>query len=99
MANRSMANRLRQGSFRARVKGKGTPFSGACGNTATLTPPPSPDEVYRYFQTLPLPQLATRQQPPGNGLVGLPVIFWTDSPTTQTFTVNIRGFQVVIAAT
>ncbi|MGY1619183.1 hypothetical protein ACI797_20775 [Geodermatophilus sp. SYSU D00691] len=55
--------------------------------------------MYRYFQTLPLPQLTTQQQPPGNALVGLPVIFWTDSPTAQTFAVDIRGFQVVIVAT
>jgi hypothetical protein len=72
---------------------------GSCVDVTDLNPPPSPDEVYRYFQTLPLPQLSTRQQPPGNALVGLPVIFFTDSPTTQTFTVDIRGFQVVILAT
>ena len=42
--------------------------------------------MFRYFQTLPLPQLTTQHQPPGNGLVGLPVIFFTDSATTQTFT-------------
>ncbi|MBB3676956.1 hypothetical protein [Modestobacter versicolor] len=55
--------------------------------------------MFRYFQTLPLPQLTTRQQPPGEALVGLPVIFFTDSPTAQTFTVDIRGFTVVITAT
>jgi hypothetical protein len=71
----------------------------ACVDITDLNPPPSPGEVFRYFQTLPLPQLTTRQQPPGNGLVGLPVIFYTDSPTTQTFTLDIRGFTVVIAAT
>jgi hypothetical protein len=71
----------------------------ACVDVTDLNPPPSPDEVFRYFQTLPLPQLATRQQPPGQALVGLPVIFFTDSPTTQTFTVDIRGFAVVINAT
>jgi len=70
----------------------------ACIDTTDLNPPPSPDEVYRYFQTLPLPQLTTRQQPPGNALVNLPVIFFTDSPTAQTFTVDIRGFTVVIVA-
>lgn len=70
----------------------------SCVDVTDLNPPPSPDEVFRYFQTLPLPQLATRQQPPGNGLVGLPVIFFTDSPTTQTFTVDIRGFDVDIVA-
>jgi hypothetical protein len=70
----------------------------ACVDITALNPPPSPDEVFRYFQTLPLPQLGTRQQPPGNGLVGLPVIFFTDSPTTQNFTVNIRGFTVDIIA-
>ena len=64
-----------------------------------LNPPPSPGEVFRYFQTLPLPQLTTQQQPPGNGLVGLPVVFHTDGPTTQTFTVDIRGFDVDIVAT
>jgi hypothetical protein len=64
-----------------------------------LNPAPSPGEVFRYFQTLPLPQLPTKQQPPGNGLVGLPVIFFTDGPTTQTFTLDIRGFTVDITAT
>ncbi|QNG39208.1 hypothetical protein F1C76_12375 [Geodermatophilaceae bacterium NBWT11] len=70
----------------------------SCVDVTDLNPPPSPDEVFRYFQTLPLPELVTQQQPPGNGLVGLPVIFFTDSPTQQTFTVDIRGFQVVIVA-
>ena len=70
----------------------------SCVDITDLNPAPSPDEVFRYFQTLPLPQLSTRQQPPGNALVGLPVIFFTDSPTTQTFTVDIRGFAVVINA-
>jgi hypothetical protein len=73
-------------------------FAG-CVDVTDLNPPPSAGEVFRYFQTLPLPPLTTRQQPPGNGLVGLPVIFYTDSPTTQTFTLDIRGFTVVIAAT
>lgn len=70
----------------------------SCVDITDLNPPPSPDEVFRYFQTLPLPQLTTRQQPPGEALVGLPVIFFTDSPTTQTFTVDIRGFAVTITA-
>jgi hypothetical protein len=70
----------------------------ACVDITALNPPPSPGEVFRYFQTLPLPELTTQQQPPGNGLVGLPVIFYTDSPTTQTFTVDIRGFTVDIVA-
>jgi hypothetical protein len=71
----------------------------ACIDITALNPAPSPGEVFRYFQTLPLPQLPTRQQPPGNGLVGLPVIFFTDGPTTQTFTLDIRGFTVDITAT
>ncbi|RBY77831.1 hypothetical protein DQ238_13895 [Geodermatophilus sp. TF02-6] len=71
----------------------------ACVDITALNPPPSPGEVYRYFQTLPLPQLPTKQQPPGNALVGLPVVFYTDGPTTQTFTVDIRGFTVDIVAT
>jgi hypothetical protein len=82
----------------------GTPFGrwettfAGCVDITDLNPPPSPDEVFRYFQTLPLPQLTTRQQPPGEALVGLPVIFFTDSPTTQTFAVDIRGFAVTIDA-
>jgi len=82
----------------------GTPVStwtdvrAGCLDITDLNPPPSPEEVFRYFQTLPLPELTTRQQPPGQALVGLPVIFFTDSPTTQTFTVDIRGFAVDIAA-
>jgi hypothetical protein len=75
-----------------------TAFAG-CVDVTDLNPPPSPDEVFRYFKTLPLPQLTTRQQPPGRALVGLPVIFFTDSPTTQPFTVDIRGFTVDITAT
>jgi hypothetical protein len=71
----------------------------ACVDITALNPPPSPGEVFRYFQTLPLPRLTTSQQPPGSGLSGLPVIFFTDGPTTQTFTVTIRGFTVDITAT
>lgn len=71
----------------------------ACVDITALNPPPSPGEIFRYFQTLPLPQLPTRQQPPGNALVGLPVVFFTDGPTTQTFTLDIRGFAVDITAT
>ncbi|MCZ2836064.1 hypothetical protein [Modestobacter sp. VKM Ac-2985] len=83
----------------------GQPYGGqinegiSCVDVTDLNPPPSAAEVFRYFQTLPLPQLTTRQQPPGEALVGLPVIFFTDSPTTQTFTVDIRGFDVLITAT
>ena len=69
-----------------------------CFDIAPLNPPPSPAEVFSYFQRLPLPTLTTQHQPPGDGLSGLPVIFYTDSPTTQTFTVDIRGFSVVIEA-
>jgi hypothetical protein len=75
------------------------PLGRACVDITALNPPPSPAEVYRYFQTLPLPDLPTQQQPPGNALAGLPVVFYTDGPTTQTFTVNIRGFTVDIVAT
>jgi hypothetical protein len=78
--------------------GQWTTVYAGCVDVTDLNPPPSPAEVFRYFQTLPLPQLSMQQQPPGNGLVGLPVIFYTDSPTTQTFTVDIRGFTVVIDA-
>jgi hypothetical protein len=90
--------------FPAAASPVGTPvgpwMSGArgCIDITALNPPPSPAEVFRYFQTLPLPQLATRQQPPGNGLVGLPVIFYTDSPITRTFALTIRGFTVDIVA-
>ncbi|SNS43988.1 hypothetical protein SAMN04488107_2565 [Geodermatophilus saharensis] len=70
----------------------------ACIDITALNPPPSPDEVFTYFQRLPLPQLTTQHAPPGDGLSGLPVVFWTDSPATQTFTVDIRGFTVVIVA-
>jgi len=79
--------------------GAWTDVRQGCMDITPLNPPPTPEEVFRYFQTLPLPELATRQQPPGNALVGLPVIFFTDSPTTQSFTVDIRGFDVDIDAT
>jgi hypothetical protein len=70
-----------------------------CIDITSLNPPPSGAEVFSYFERLPLPRLTTQHQPPGDGLAGLPVIFYTDSPTTQTFTVDIRGFSVVIEAT
>jgi hypothetical protein len=63
-----------------------------------LNPPPSPAEVFRYFKTLPLPHLSAEHQPPGDGLSGLPVIFYTDDSTTKTFTLDIRGFAVTIVA-
>ena len=69
-----------------------------CIDITPLNPPPSPAEVFSYFERLPLPELTTQHQPPGDGLSGLPVIFYTDSPTTQSFTVDIRGFEVVIDA-
>ncbi|TFV74425.1 hypothetical protein E4P39_13135 [Blastococcus sp. CT_GayMR19] len=73
-------------------------FREGCFDITPLNPPPSPGEVFSYFERLPLPTLTTQHQPPGNGLSGLPVIFYTDSPTTQTFTVDVRGFTVVIEA-
>lgn len=73
-------------------------LSRGCVDITALNPAPSPGEVFRYFQTLPLPELTVEHQPPGDGLVGLPVIFYTDGPTTQRFTVNIRGFTVDIVA-
>ncbi|MGR7026318.1 hypothetical protein [Geodermatophilus sp. URMC 62] len=69
-----------------------------CIDITALNPPPSPAEVFSYFERLPLPQLTAEHAPPGDGLSGLPVVFWTDSPTTQTFTIDIRGFTVIIAA-
>jgi hypothetical protein len=90
--------------FPAGASPVGTPvgpwISGAraCIDITALNPPPSPDEVFRFFQTLPLPRLTAQHQPPGNGLAGLPVIFFTDSPTTQTFNLTIRGFTVDIVA-
>ncbi len=87
------------GSAPGTALGPWTPLGRGCVDITALNPPPSPGEVYRYFQTLPLPDLPTQQQPPGNALAGLPVVFYTDGPTTQTFTVDIRGFTVDIVAT
>ncbi len=69
-----------------------------CVDVTDLNPPPSAEEVYRYFQRLPLPQLTAQHQPPGNGLVNLPVIFFADAPALDPFVVDIRGFTVVITA-
>lgn len=74
-------------------------YRQGCVDVTELNPAPSPAEVFAYFQALPLPQLATSVQPPGGTvLVGLPTIFFTDAPTEQVFTVDIRGFAVVITA-
>jgi len=75
------------------------PYREGCVDITDLNPAPTPAEVFAYFQTLPLPQLATSVQPPGGTvLVGLPTIFFTDAPTQQVFTVDIRGFTVAITA-
>lgn len=74
-------------------------YREGCVDITELNPAPTPEEVFRYFQQLPLPQLSTVVQPPGGTvLVGLPTIFYTDAPVQQVFTVDIRGFAVVITA-
>ncbi|GAA4302551.1 hypothetical protein [Klenkia terrae] len=81
------------------VNGNWALVGARCVDVTDLNPAPTPEEVFRYFQTLPLPQLTTAVQPPGGTvLVGLPTIFYTDAPTEQVFTVDIRGFAVVITA-
>ena len=81
------------------VAGNWTRAGARCVDVTDLNPAPTPAEVFAYFQTLPLPQLTTSVQPPGGTvLVGLPTIFYTDAPTAQTFTVDIRGFTVDITA-
>jgi hypothetical protein len=81
------------------VQGNWSLVGSRCVDVTELNPAPTPAEVFAYFQTLPLPQLSTSVQPPGGTvLVGLPTIFFTDAPTEQVFTVDIRGFQVVITA-
>ena len=87
------------GSAPGTAVGQWLPLTRSCVDITALNPPPSPGEVFRYFQELPLPDLPTQQQPPGNALAGLPVVFYTDGPTTETFTVDIRGFTVDIVAT
>jgi hypothetical protein len=87
------------GSPSGTAVGDWDPLVRACVDVTALNPPPSPGEVFRYFRTLPLPDLPTHQQPPGNALAGLPVVFYTDGPTTRTFTIDIRGFIVEIVAT
>lgn len=81
------------------VAGNWARVDARCVDVTDLNPAPTPAEVFRYFQALPLPQLTTTVQPPGGTvLVGLPAIFYTDAPTEQVFTVDIRGFAVVITA-
>ena len=74
------------GTLRRLDRGRG------CMDVTALNPPPSPGEVFSYFERLPLPTLTTQHQPPGNGLTGLPVIFYTDSPTTQTLSRWLEEF-------
>ncbi len=69
-----------------------------CGSLPRLDPPPSPEEVYTYFQALPIPGLVFSYQPPDLGLVNLPEIFFTTEPTTASYTVDIRGYSVTIEA-
>ncbi len=67
-----------------------------CVEVSALDPPPSPEEVFTYFQALPIPGLGFGYQPPDLGLVNLPEIFFTTEPTTGTYPVDIRGYSVTI---
>jgi len=80
----------------------GQPWGGmelwlqGCVEVSALDPPPSPEEVFAYFQALPIPGLGFGYQPPDLGLVNLPEIFFTTEPTTGSYTVDIRGYSVTI---
>ncbi len=71
--------------------------SPGCVDLSQLDVPPTPEEVYEQFILLPLPGLGLSVQPPDLGLVNLPEIYYTTDPTTGTYTVDIRGYTVVIS--
>ena len=59
-----------------------------------LNPPPSPVRCSATSRPSPSPNWPPSNH--GQRLVGLPVIFYTDGPTTQTFTLDIRSLTVDI---
>jgi len=81
----------------------GTPYtswlgaSPGCVDVSQLNLPPTPEEVYEQFIVQPIPGLGLTVQPPDLGLVNLPEIYFTTEPTTGTYTVDIRGYTVVIS--
>jgi len=81
----------------------GTPYTGwlpaspGCVDLSQLNLPPTPEEVYEQFIVQPIPGLGLTVQPPDLGLVNLPEIYFTTEPTTGTYTVDIRGYTVVMS--
>lgn len=72
------------------------PANPGCVVIDALPLPPTPEEVYEVFTTLPIPELTLMHQPPEVGLVNLPEIFYTTDPDTATFTFDIRGYAVTL---
>lgn len=68
-----------------------------CVDVSQLNLPPTPEEVYEQFIALPIPGLGFDVQPPDLGLVNLPEIFYTTEPTSGMYTVDIRGYTVVLS--
>lgn len=73
------------------------PAGEGCVDVSQLDVPPTPEEVYEQFIALPIPGLGFDVQPPDLGLVNLPEIFYTTEPTSGTYTVDIRGYTVVLS--
>lgn len=55
-------------------------------------------QVQREFRNLPLPRGTIRLQPPTTAVVNIPVIAYTDTPPTKTFTVSALGATVTLTA-
>jgi hypothetical protein len=66
-------------------------------DVSQLDVPPTPEEVYEQFILLPIPGLGFDVQPLDLGLVNLPEIYYTIEATTGTYTVDIRGYTVVLS--
>jgi len=73
------------------------PAGEGCVDVSQLDVPPTPEEVYEQFILLPIPGLGLSVQPPDLGLVNLPEIYFTTDPTTGVYTVDIRGYTVVLS--
>lgn len=72
------------------------PANPGCVIIDALPLPPTPEEVYEVFTTLPIPALTLMHQPPEVGLVNLPEIFYTTDPDAATFTFDVRGYAVTL---
>lgn len=74
------------------------PSSYCLGPQPTISLAAIQADVQRQFRNLPLPRGSVHVQPPDRAVVNIPVIAYTDTPASKTFTVTALGASVTLTA-